>query len=73
MVQFCMLQPMQAEPLAWDSRELAALTAYVKHIQPGYHAVGGGAPNPCNPCGAKANPCNPCGANQMNPCNPCGR
>jgi polyisoprenoid-binding protein YceI len=46
--------------------------------------VGGGAANPCNPCGGKsakkaANPCNPCGGksakkatNPCNPCNPCG-
>jgi len=30
MVQLCMVVPMSAEPLAWDSEELAALTAYVK-------------------------------------------
>ncbi len=77
MVQFCMLQPMQAEPLAWTSRELAALTAWVKHIQPGYRPMGGTAPNPCNPCAGKtnpcgANPCNPCAAKGANPCNPCG-
>ena len=59
MVQFCMVNPMMAEPLAWDSRELAALVAYVEKIQPGYEPVTGGA-NPCNPCAAK-NPCNPCG------------
>jgi len=29
MVQFCMIVPMKGEPLAWDSRELAALAAYV--------------------------------------------
>lgn len=64
MVQFCMLQPMQAEPLAWSSRDLAALTAYVEHLQEDF------APNPCGT--TSANPCNPCGAN---PCggNPCGR
>jgi hypothetical protein len=28
MVQFCMVQPMAAEPLDWSSEELAALTAY---------------------------------------------
>ncbi len=62
MVQFCMLAPMQAEPFAWDSGELAALTAYVQHIQPGYKAM-------ANPCAGK-NPCNPCG--HKNACNPCG-
>lgn len=29
MVQLCMVVPMAAPPLAWDSPELAALTAYV--------------------------------------------
>ncbi len=67
MVQFCMLAPMAAEPLDWDSRELASLAAYVESIRPGYKPVAGGGANPCNPC----NPCamkNPC-----NPCNPCSR
>lgn len=66
MVQFCMLQPMQAEPLPWSSSDLAALTAYVEHLQEGFE------PNPC--AMKSANPCNPCGA--RNPCsgmNPCGR
>jgi hypothetical protein len=57
MVQFCMLQPMQAEPFPWSSPKLAALAAFVEHIRPGYAPVAGGAPNPCNPCGAKPNPC----------------
>jgi cytochrome c len=30
MVQLCMIVPMAAEPLPWDSVELAALTAYVE-------------------------------------------
>jgi cytochrome c peroxidase len=30
MVQLCMIVPMGADPLPWGSRELAALTAYVK-------------------------------------------
>lgn len=63
MVNFCMLVPMAAEPLPWTSRELAALTAYVEHLQPGYRPVGASGANPCNPC-AGANPCagrNPCG------------
>jgi len=75
MVNFCMIVPMQGEPLAWDSKELAALTAYVESVQgkfkPGMG--GGGGMNPCNPCGMKKmNPCNPCGMKKMNPCNPCG-
>ena len=57
MVQFCMIVPMAAEPLPWDSTELAALTAWVEGIQPGYRSVGGA--NPCNPCSMKRNPCNP--------------
>lgn len=72
MVQFCMVQPMQAEPLPWRSTELAALAAYVEHVQDDFRpnpcAMRSG--NPCNPCAAR-NPCagrNPCGAR-----NPCGR
>jgi hypothetical protein len=73
MVNFCMLVPMGTEPLDWSSRELAALTAYVENIQPGYRPVGGAGMNPCNPCGMKANPCNPCSMKgSANPCNPCG-
>jgi len=33
MVQFCMVVPMKAEALPWDSKELAALTAYTKELQ----------------------------------------
>lgn len=33
MVQFCMMRPMANKPLAWDSRELAALTAYLEEAQ----------------------------------------
>ncbi|MFQ5696979.1 MAG: hypothetical protein ACE5IL_01690 [Myxococcota bacterium] len=72
MVQFCMMAPMASKPLGWHSRELAALTAYVEHIHPGYHPVGGAGANPCNPCGMKHNPCNPCGM-KHNPCNPCSK
>jgi cytochrome c len=32
MVQFCMVVPMAAKPLAWDSKELAALTAYAGEV-----------------------------------------
>ena len=60
MVNFCMMAAMNSEPLAWDSDELAALTAYVENIRPGYvPRTGTAGANPCNPCGA--NPCNPCG------------
>lgn len=30
MIQACMVMPMEAKPLPWDSKELAALVAYVK-------------------------------------------
>ncbi len=82
-VQFCMLAPMASKPLAWDSRELAALAAYVVDVkQKGYRAAM--KANPCamkggakmrNPCGMKhKNPCdmkmhNPCGMKHKNPCN----
>ena len=33
MIQLCMVVPMQAKPLRWDSRELAALTAYTGELQ----------------------------------------
>ncbi len=39
MVQFCMLVPMKSDTLPWDSRELAALTAYTEDVvQPAYTA-----------------------------------
>jgi len=78
MVNFCMMVPMATQPLPWGSRELAALTSYVQHIQPGYRATAAHsgsrvAANPCaghNPCGMR----NPCAA-KLNPCsshaNPC--
>ncbi|MBE7942750.1 MULTISPECIES: cytochrome c peroxidase [Ramlibacter] len=33
MVQGCMVMPMAAKPLPWDSKELAALTAYTATLQ----------------------------------------
>ncbi|GGX86573.1 hypothetical protein GCM10007160_12390 [Litchfieldella qijiaojingensis] len=33
MVQICMITPMAADPLAWDSDELAALSAYTVELQ----------------------------------------
>ncbi|MBK7280307.1 cytochrome c peroxidase [Candidatus Aalborgicola defluviihabitans] len=33
MIQACMVMPMAAKPLPWDSRELAGLTAYVQTLQ----------------------------------------
>lgn len=71
MVQFCLVRPMAAKPLAWSSRELAALTAYTGEVQKAFIKTGatsgGAAANACgarNPCGMK-NPCagkNPCAA-----------
>jgi cytochrome c len=68
MVQICMVAPMAANALGWESKELAALTAYIETLQASFK------PNPCaaNPCAA--NPCaaSPCAA--TNPCavkNPC--
>jgi len=68
MVNFCMVVPMNGDPLPWGSQKLAALAAYVESIQPGYKPVKSSSANPCNPCGGK-NPCNPCAG--KNPCNPC--
>ena len=51
MIQFCMLQPMAAEALPWDSPELAALTAYGAQLQRAFAQMS--MTNPCNPC----NPC----------------
>ena len=68
MVQFCMNVPMMSDPFPWDSRELAALTAYVEHIQAEYDPKTAGTLAP-NPCAMKRNPCNPCGGKR----NPCSR
>ena len=60
MVQICMVVPMAAKPLPWDSRELAALTAYTAQVQKSFKpSQAKGGANPCaaqNPCAAK-NPC----------------
>ena len=69
MVNFCMVTPLQAEPLPWKSRKLAALTAYVVSIQPGYTPAPA-TPHAANPCSGKTS-MNPCTARHMNPCNPC--
>lgn len=64
MVQLCMIKPMQSKPFAWDSRQLAALTAYTSVLQKTFKPVSN-AINPCvanNPCAAKT----PCGI--RNPC-----
>jgi cytochrome c len=64
MVQFCMVVPMASKPLAWDSKELAALTAYAGEVQKGF--IKAAAANPCMLKPSAANPCNPCAA--KNPC-----
>ncbi len=43
MVQFCMVVPMAAKPLPWNSKELAALTAYTASLQKGFKP----SSNPC--------------------------
>jgi cytochrome c len=78
MVQFCLVVPMARKPLAWESKELAALTAYAGQVQKGF--IKAAAANPCMLKPAAANPCNPCAAKNpgamktVNPCaakNPC--
>lgn len=60
MVQFCMVVPMQQKALPWNSRELAALSAYSLELQKNF-SFNPCAASPNNPCAA-ANPCNPCAA-----------
>lgn len=67
MIGFCMMNPMKAKPLPWNSEKLTALATYAQT-----HGKGGEPVNPCamkQPCGKK-NPCakNPCGMK-----NPCGK
>jgi cytochrome c len=60
MIQFCMVAPMAADPLPWDGKELAALTAYVETLQSDFRP---GGKNPCaaaNPCGPAMVCWNPC-------------
>jgi cytochrome c len=62
MVQFCMVVPMAAKPLPWDSRQLAALTAYAAELQAAFRkqSTNTGAAKAANPCAPKAaNPCAP--------------
>lgn len=63
MIQACMLMPMAAQPLPWDSKELAGLVAYTQNVQTTFRP---GAKAPANPCSAK--PANPCAAKPANPC-----
>ena len=63
MINFCMLNPMKAKPLEWNSQKMTALAAYVAANS----GKGGEAVNPCamkmmkNPCDMKGNMKNPCG------------
>jgi cytochrome c len=76
MVQLCMVVPMAAKPLPWNSRELAALSAYSLEVQKTFKpSAQPAAANPCavkNPCAPQANPCAPKGKNpcSANPCAP---
>jgi len=63
MIQACMLMPMAAKPLPWDSKELAGLVAYTQNVQKTFKPAGKA---PANPCSAK--PANPCAAKPANPC-----
>lgn len=38
MIQFCLVAPMATKPLPWDSRELAAMTAYAHELQKSFKA-----------------------------------
>ena len=63
MVQFCMVVPMQAKPLPWGSRDLAALTAYTLEVQKSFNPCAAKKrASPCNPCAPKRGACNPCAA-----------
>ncbi len=50
MINFCMITPMETDPLPWDSIKMTALASYYQEYIKSYK----GAKNACNPC-------NPCG------------
>ena len=56
MIQFCMVVPMAAKPLPWDSRELAALTAYTAGRQKAFQAAQQATGKATNPCAPKTAP-----------------
>jgi hypothetical protein len=87
MINFCMINPMKADPLPYGSKEMTALSAYFQNVSlKEIKSALGAMPcqpcavqpcqpcavkQPCQPCAAK-NACNPCAAkNPCNPCNPC--
>lgn len=72
MVQFCMVVPMQSDPLPWDSQELAALTAYTVSLQEDFKAPCGPAMGGCGPCGPMKHGCGPCAPRGCGPCAPKG-
>lgn len=80
MVQFCMVVPMESEPLAWDSRELAALTAYTVSLQQDFEPPCAPVTGGCGPCGpmrgcgpcAPKRGCGPCAPRGCGPCAPRG-
>lgn len=48
MVQFCLVMPLASKTLPWESRELAALTAYTAEVQRTFKPKAGlGKGNPC--------------------------
>jgi cytochrome c len=69
MIQFCMIVPMEAKPLPWQGRDLAALTAYNEELQKAFQAKAKPGANPCAP--RSANPCAPKAQNPCAPKNPC--
>lgn len=64
MINYCMITPMEAKALPWDSIKMTALASYYQEYIKSYRGAKN-ACNPCNPCGKKKNACNPC--------NPCGK
>lgn len=70
MINFCMITPMETDPLPWDSVKMTAIASYYQEYIKSYKGV----KNACNPCNMKKNSCNPCNpCNKRNPCNPCGK
>jgi cytochrome c len=63
-IQFCMIVPMQAKPLPWSSRELAALTAYLGEVQISVRK------QPAETGATKTQNANPCAPKAANPCAP---
>ncbi len=60
MINYCMMNPMETDPLPWDSIKMTAMAVYYQEYIKSYS----GTKNVCNPCSKKMkNPCNPC-----NPC-----